>query len=78
VTVTKKALGSSRGAPRVAFASGAVNVALGQNRTVQLRLTKRARSFLRSTTKQRIKGRLEIKSSDGVAVMFPAGIRIIE
>ena len=78
VTVTKKALGSRGGAPRVEFAFGTANVAPGQNRTVQLRLTKRGRNFVRSTTKKRIKGKLEIKSIDGEAVnAFPAGIRII-
>ena len=78
VTVTKKALGSRGGAPRVPFAFGTVNVAPGRTVTVQLRLRPRARNFVRSTTKKRIMGRLEIKSSDGVAVMFPAGIRIIK
>jgi hypothetical protein len=78
VTVTKKALGSSGGAPRVGFASGTANVAPGQNGTVQLQLTKRARNFVRSTTKKTIKGTLEIKSIDGVAVnALRARIRII-
>ncbi|MGH8628672.1 MAG: hypothetical protein ACREYC_26525, partial [Gammaproteobacteria bacterium] len=77
VTVTKKALGSSGGGPRIGFASGAANVASGQNATVQLRLTKRARNFVRSTTKKTIKGMLEIKSIDGVAVnAFRATISI--
>jgi len=78
VSVTKKTLGSRRGPPRVDFAFGSVNVAPGGNVTVQLRLRPRARNFVRSTTKKKIKGRLEIKSSDGVTVNFPAGIRIIK
>jgi hypothetical protein len=82
VTVTKKALRSRGGAtmkaPGVRFASGVADVAAGQNTTVQLRLTKRGRDFVRSTTKKNIKGTLEIKSIDGVAVnAFPARIRII-
>ena len=79
VTVTKKALGSRGGPPTVAFGSGTANVAPGQNGTLQLRLTKRGRNFVRSTTKKRIVGRLEIKSIDRVAVnAFRCGIRIIQ
>ena len=78
VTVTKKALGSSGGARRVGFASGTVNIAPGQIGTVQLQLTKRGRNFLRSTTKKRTTGTLEIKSMDGGAVnAFRAKIRIL-
>ncbi|MGH9893083.1 MAG: hypothetical protein ACREA0_14045, partial [bacterium] len=78
VTVTKKALGSGGGASRVGFAFGTANVAQGQNGTVRLRLTKRARNFVRSTTKNNIRGMLEIKSIDGVAVNASrARIRII-
>jgi hypothetical protein len=77
VTVTKKALGSSGGPPRVNFASGAPDIAPGESATVQLRPTKRARSFLRSTAKGNIKGTLEIKSIDGVvANAFRARIGI--
>jgi len=77
VTVTKKALGSSGGAPRVNFASGAADIAPGESATVQLRPTKRARNFLRSTAKGKIKATLEIKSNDGVVVnAFRASVRI--
>jgi hypothetical protein len=80
VTVTKKALRSRVGptvkAPGVLFASGAADIAPGQNATVRLRLTKRGRNFVRSTAKKRIKGTLEIESNDGVAVAFRARIRL--
>jgi len=71
--VTRNALRTRDGAmvkaPQRVFASGKANVAPGQNRrTVQLRLTKSARNFVRSTTKKKIRGTLEIKSIDGVAV----------
>ncbi len=79
--VTRKALRTRDGAmlkaPQLLFASGVANVAPGQKGTVQLRLTKRARNFVRSTTKTNTNGTLEIKSIDGVAVKFPARIRII-
>jgi hypothetical protein len=83
VTVTKKALRSRGGAtvkaPGVLFASGAADIAPGQSATVRLRPTKRARDFLRSTAKEKIKATLEIKSIDGVAVnAFRARIRIIK
>ncbi len=81
VTVTRNTLRSSGSvsvkAPGVPFASGTANIPPGQNGTVQLRLTKRGRAFVRSTTKKRIRAKLEIKSIDGVAGnVFPAGIRI--
>jgi hypothetical protein len=82
LTVTKKALRSSGAAtvkaPGVLFASGVADIAPGQTATVRLRPTKRARSFLRSTAKENIKGKLEIKSIDGVVITaFRARIRII-
>jgi len=82
VTVTKKALRSRGGvtvkAPGVLFASGAADIAPGQSATVRLRPTKRARNFLRSTAKEKIKATLGIKSIDEVTVnAFRARIRII-
>lgn len=79
--VTRKALrirdGALVRAPQALFASGSVNVPPGQNGTVRPRLTKRARDFLRSTTKKKIRGMLEIKSIEGAAVnAFPVTIRI--
>jgi len=79
--VAKKALRTRDGvkAPQLLFASGKANVTPGRNGIVQLRLTKGARNFVGSTTKKKIKGMLEIKSIDGVAVnAFPATIGIIK
>ncbi|MGH8594182.1 MAG: hypothetical protein ACREV3_10085 [Gammaproteobacteria bacterium] len=69
--VTRKALRTRDGAmkaPQLLFASGTANVRSGGNGKVQLRLTKRARKFVRSTTKEKIRGTLEIESIDEVAV----------
>ncbi|MGQ0592173.1 MAG: hypothetical protein ACT4QB_05855 [Gammaproteobacteria bacterium] len=79
--VTRRALrtrdGALERAPGVLFASGSVNVATGQNGTVRPRLTPRARRFVRSTTKKRINGTLEIRSIAGSAInTFPVTIRI--
>jgi hypothetical protein len=81
--LAKKALRTRDGAmvkaPQLLFASGVANVRPGRDGTVQLRLTKRARNFVGSTTKKKIKGMLEIESIDGVAVnRFPATIGIIK
>ncbi len=79
--VTRRALRTGDGdlakAAPVLFASGAANVPVGQNGTVKPRLTSRARRFIRSTTKTKIKGTLEIRSISGTIVnSFPVTIRI--
>ena len=81
VTVTKKALRSSRGAsvkaPRVPFASGAANVAPGQIGNVRLKVTKRGRQFVRAGKKKRISGVMEISNVAGTSVStIPITIRI--
>jgi hypothetical protein len=81
VTVTKKALRSSAGAsvkaPRVRFASGVANVAPGQAGNVRLKLTTRAREFLRSGTKKRLKGVMEIRNVAGtISNQIPVTLRL--
>ena len=70
--VTRKALRTRDGAivkaPQRLFARGKANVAPGRNGTVRLKLTPTGRKFVRSTTKENIRGTLEIESIDGVAV----------
>jgi hypothetical protein len=81
VTVAKKALRTSGGAtvkaPRVPFASGATNVPPGQTGGVRLKLTKRGRQFVRSGTKKKLNGVMEIRNVAGTSVSaIPITIRI--
>ena len=81
VTVTKKALRASGRptvkAPGVPFASGAANVAPGQTGNVRLKLTKRGRQFVRSGTKKRLRGVMEISNVAGTSLSaIPITIRI--
>jgi hypothetical protein len=67
VTVTKKALRSSGGGasvkgPRVRFASGAAHVAPGPTGIVRLKLTTPALQFLRSGTKKKLSGVMQIRN----------------
>jgi hypothetical protein len=81
VTVTRKALRSIGGAtvkaPRVRFASGVANVAPGQTGNVRLKLTTRARQFVRSGTKKRLKGVMEIRNVAGTTSnQIPVTLRL--
>ncbi|MGH9896435.1 MAG: hypothetical protein ACREA0_31450, partial [bacterium] len=81
VTVTRKALRSSAGAsvkaPGVRFASGVANVAPGQTGNVRLKLTARGRQFVRSGTKKRLKGVMEIRNVAGTAInQIPVTLRL--
>jgi len=75
VTVTKKALRLS-GRGRVRFATGRANFAPGPTVIVRLKLTTPARQFLRSGTKKKLRGVMQIRNVDRTSVRtFPVTIR---
>jgi|GEM_PF-1981199 len=81
VTVSRNALRTSEGTSvrqqRRLFASLTANVPPGQTATVPLRLTPRARWFVRSSTKRRISGVMEIRNVAGtVTNRFPVVLRL--
>lgn len=54
---------------RLHFATGRAEMAAGSTADVKLRLTKRARQFVRTGKKKRIKGVMEIRSDTGTSIV---------
>ncbi|MGH8576198.1 MAG: hypothetical protein ACREXX_00425 [Gammaproteobacteria bacterium] len=81
VTVNRNALRTSEGTSvrqrRVRFAAGAANVPPGQTGAVRLKLTSRGRQFVRSGTKKRVNGVMEIRNVAGTTVnQIPVRLRL--
>ncbi len=72
ITVSGNALrasdDTSAKARRVRFAAGVANIPPGETRLLRLKLTSRGRSFVRSTTKRRIRGVMQITNAAGTTV----------
>ncbi|MGH8566147.1 MAG: hypothetical protein ACREXW_19525 [Gammaproteobacteria bacterium] len=81
VTVSRNAVRSIDGAlvkaRRIRFAAGAANIAPGQTGNIRLKLTSRGREFVRSRTKKRLRGVMEIRNVAGTTIsQIPVVLRL--